>query len=753
MTSIKRILYLFAIIALLAMPLYATEYYVKNGGNDAASGLDDDNAWETIAKVNGESFSGDDIIYFKRGDTWREQLTVPDSGTSGHQIAFRAYGEGAKPIINGADSLASASWTEYTGIGWTADFEENNFSEFAGEVDTGGDLSVTDVEAKTETYSMAAVVDDNTDAYVYETANLNGSEVKFSFYFKFSSVASADWVDSQTNFLVSDHNTGGDRYRLYCRLKADGQIEFKSVLDDDDAWGWTGSFVTDTNWHKFEVHIKYDTGGGGYHKIWFDDGSEHGSTSLTTTHSDISGLRFGSPNTGGSWVGNITQYFDDIVDESGGTIINTWYNDDLSDDPGVVWLDGASYPEATDKDSVDSTNRWYWDNGNTRLYIYATENPTGMYSTIEPPTKTRAVLCYNKQYIEFHDIHFKYAIDNIIQVAGSSGGYNIFDGCTFTGSGTSSCLLLMEQGDNIVDGCTIYGENKTNNVTNVMYITDDSNIVQNCVIRNGGHSAFMLKNGSGNVIQNNEVYSSAGYDRCFEIQGTNNEDCQNNIIRYNYFHDSYDDGIIGDGKNQFSGNNNQIYYNIFANGYDSAVALWGGDGLDTVCYDNDFYNNIIYGFNDCGTNGVIYIDLRANATGNKFYNNIISGSDDDRHALIHYHETSASIDKIEIKNNCIHDAGTSDTVEFRQGNGESAGFQTVAYMETNYSTYWANNIIADPLMTDPGSDDFTLQVGSPCINRGTFVGLLLDYLGLPVPIGHRPDIGAYEHKNGGAVIH
>ena len=59
---------------------------------------------------------------------------------------------------------------------------------------------------------------------------------------------------------------------------------------------------------------------------------------------------------------------------------------------------------------------------------------------------------------------------------------------------------------------------------------------------------------------------------------------------------------------------------------------------------------------------------------------------------------------------------------------------------------------ADPLMTDPGSGDFTLQIGSPCINRGAHVGLYLDYLGLPVPIGHRPDIGAYEHKNGSNAI-
>ena len=59
---------------------------------------------------------------------------------------------------------------------------------------------------------------------------------------------------------------------------------------------------------------------------------------------------------------------------------------------------------------------------------------------------------------------------------------------------------------------------------------------------------------------------------------------------------------------------------------------------------------------------------------------------------------------------------------------------------------------ADPLMTDPTNGDFTLQFGSPCINRGAHVGLFVDFLGLPVPIGHCPDIGAYEHKNGGRIF-
>jgi len=93
-----------------------TDYYVKNAGDDAKSGLDDTNAWKTISKVNSSSFSGDDNIYFNKGDEWREQLTVPSSGTSGHLITFGAYGSGATPIINGADVMST--WTSYSGNTW-----------------------------------------------------------------------------------------------------------------------------------------------------------------------------------------------------------------------------------------------------------------------------------------------------------------------------------------------------------------------------------------------------------------------------------------------------------------------------------------------------------------------------------------------------------------------------------------------------------------------------------------------------------
>jgi len=58
---------------------------------------------------------------------------------------------------------------------------------------------------------------------------------------------------------------------------------------------------------------------------------------------------------------------------------------------------------------------------------------------------------------------------------------------------------------------------------------------------------------------------------------------------------------------------------------------------------------------------------------------------------------------------------------------------------------------SDPLFVSPSTRDFTLAVGSPCINRGTHVYKYLDIIDNPVPIGHSPDIGAYESKHGANI--
>jgi parallel beta-helix repeat protein len=85
-------------------------YYVdQTNGNDSNDGLTPAYAIKTIEELETITLVPGDSVFFKRGETWREQLSIGYSGTSGAPITFGAYGTGATPVITGADSVSA--WT------------------------------------------------------------------------------------------------------------------------------------------------------------------------------------------------------------------------------------------------------------------------------------------------------------------------------------------------------------------------------------------------------------------------------------------------------------------------------------------------------------------------------------------------------------------------------------------------------------------------------------------------------------------
>lgn len=112
----KRFAFLTIFLLCLSLLGFSTDYYVKNAGDDSKSGLDNTNAWKTIAKVNSVSFSAGDNIYFNKGDEWvGDCLEITNSGSSGSVITFGAYGTGNDPIINGA--TATSTWVFDSTVG------------------------------------------------------------------------------------------------------------------------------------------------------------------------------------------------------------------------------------------------------------------------------------------------------------------------------------------------------------------------------------------------------------------------------------------------------------------------------------------------------------------------------------------------------------------------------------------------------------------------------------------------------------
>ncbi|MFQ6099007.1 MAG: hypothetical protein ACE5O2_14855, partial [Armatimonadota bacterium] len=82
-------------------PAGAATYYVSNDGSDDNDGASPDRPWRTIRRVNAQQLRPGDVVLFRRGDQWREQL-VPHSGDESAHVTYGAYGAGPKPLLLGS---------------------------------------------------------------------------------------------------------------------------------------------------------------------------------------------------------------------------------------------------------------------------------------------------------------------------------------------------------------------------------------------------------------------------------------------------------------------------------------------------------------------------------------------------------------------------------------------------------------------------------------------------------------------------
>jgi hypothetical protein len=92
----------------------ARVFYVKNSGSDAADGLSDATAFQTIAKVEATQQAGD-VFNFHAGDTWREMLTVATG------VTYQKYGgSSVNPVILGSTEVvgSTGNWTDLGGNIW-----------------------------------------------------------------------------------------------------------------------------------------------------------------------------------------------------------------------------------------------------------------------------------------------------------------------------------------------------------------------------------------------------------------------------------------------------------------------------------------------------------------------------------------------------------------------------------------------------------------------------------------------------------
>jgi parallel beta-helix repeat protein len=202
---------------------------------------------------------------------------------------------------------------------------------------------------------------------------------------------------------------------------------------------------------------------------------------------------------------------------------------------------------------------------------------------------------------------------------------------------------------------------------------------------NAGRNHAIYFTGSESIIEDNHIHDIPG----FGIHQYSQEHPlpSNNIVRRNIVHDFAKLSTVGSGILITSGTGTKCYQNLVYDG--QGLSSDGGIGISVVGSGNQAYNNTVY---DCSWIGI-------DAQGS-------------RSAV--------------IKNNIAY--GNGQDTDFTGANGLGA---PVALDQSN------NLIGVDPLFTNPGGEDFTLQAGSPAIDIGTPIDGL-------AYTGAAPDAGAYE---------
>jgi hypothetical protein len=106
-------LFFFSLFLLASVFAGARNYYVSSShGNDANSGDAPANPIRTINAVNEMMLLPGDSVFFRRGDVFRGQLNIRQSGNTTQPIVITAYGTGAPPVIKGSEPI-DAAWSVY----------------------------------------------------------------------------------------------------------------------------------------------------------------------------------------------------------------------------------------------------------------------------------------------------------------------------------------------------------------------------------------------------------------------------------------------------------------------------------------------------------------------------------------------------------------------------------------------------------------------------------------------------------------
>jgi PKD repeat protein len=448
-------------------------------------------------------------------------------------------------------------------------------------------------------------------------------------------------------------------------------------------------------------------------------------------------IAFGAYGTGADPIINGS----DLVTDWALYITNVWVSY-LAVDTSQVFFDGKKGNKQLSLANVDSEYDWYCDSN--FLYVYSTSDPDT--HTIEVGQRPYCIYSSGKDYIVVDGLQLQYSNFNnrgIITISEAAEA-------TSTGWTIQNCTIKEGAGSGIFFYAGIGYLHDTIIYNNVIHDNGVSGIRAEWIDGNAGNENIISNNTIYNnpslgiqcianywIIENNEVYSNGTNSgggigiANFDYDGGYGENC---IVRYNIVRDNNGSGNNGSGIfADYLSDNNQIYYNLIYGNWGSGIDVYSANNVDV-------FNNVCYGNVQGSPRGqraeIRVIEDGSHECSNVVLNNNIAQATETNEYAIYVGKGAHDSSGLDITNNCWYRA-SGDWWYYNSGGGSS--------LDTwNEKIGVGTDLNSVPLMTNPGSDDFKLQEGSPCINAGTDVGLTQDYAGNTVPYGCCVDIGAFE---------
>ena len=406
--------------------------------------------------------------------------------------------------------------------------------------------------------------------------------------------------------------------------------------------------------------------------------------------------------------------------------------------PSRVWNGSTELANNAGRYASLNNNQWDWNSG--RIYTNIGSNPTthdieadqrtysiGTSVTITDITIQNLSLLGNSG-ATYATVYFDTLNSHRISVLnctiGKSGGHGIElrgSNCVVVGN-----IITDTMGNGIHADCRTqtgevfsYNAISNNGSGGAIEITASNSEVSyntlfdrksngtNCTVpHHGVYEYYDYPGGIGNTFEHNEIYgfsNSAYGDSGFRLSGNNN------ILRYNKFHDNY--YAMYDIDAEGSNTGNQIYYNLF---YNNAHPILEIDGAQN----NSFYNNVLDSVLEFGPG------THQTCSGNIVKNNIWSG--------VFYGVIAVAAGQ-----------GTGFVSNYNTFYPASGNLFIWLGAVKSFSSWRsssgqdANTLTSNPLFVSTSTPNFTLQTGSPAIYAGVNVGLTTDYAGIKCIIRRR----------------